>query len=103
MPKEIYTEYCFPKQRKARLCFGEYLLLAMKRREITKQMMCNRTGFNNKTVNKVFAGGPGVAIGTYIKVMAVLGKWCAMNSPLPLASICSQVKHGNLTLSIILF
>ncbi len=45
----------------------------MKRRGITKQMMCDSTGFDNKTVNKVFAGDPGLAIGTYIKVMAVLG------------------------------
>jgi len=36
-------------------------------------MICERTGFDNKTVNKVFAGDPGVAIGTYLKIMAVLG------------------------------
>ena len=73
MPKRDLHRLLFPKQRKALLCFGEDLLLAMKRRGITKQMMCDRTGFDNKTVNKVFAGDPGVAIGTYIKVMAVLG------------------------------
>jgi len=63
----------FPKQRKALKTFGEDLLLATKRRGLTKQMICDRTGFDNKTVNKVFAGDPGVAIGTYLKVMAVLG------------------------------
>ena len=45
----------------------------MKRRGYTKKLICDRTGFDNKTVNKVFAGDPGVAIGTYLKVMAVLG------------------------------
>lgn len=63
----------FPKQRKALSTFGEDLLLATKRRGLTKQLICDRTGFDNKTVNKVFAGDPSVAIGTYIKVMAVLG------------------------------
>ena len=45
----------------------------MKRRGFTKKLLCERTGFDHKTVNKVFAGDPGVAIGTYLKVMAVLG------------------------------
>ncbi|WP_444547251.1 XRE family transcriptional regulator [Pectobacterium versatile] len=53
--------------------FGEDLLLAVKRRGFTKKMICDRTGFDTKTVNKVFSGDPGVAIGTYLKVMAVLG------------------------------
>ncbi|AFR01523.1 hypothetical protein PCC21_001200 [Pectobacterium carotovorum subsp. carotovorum PCC21] len=53
--------------------FGEDLLLAVKRRGFTKKMVCDRTGFDTKTVNKVFSGDPGVAIGTYLKVMAVLG------------------------------
>ncbi|MDM1018863.1 transcriptional regulator [Acinetobacter sp. VNK23] len=63
----------FPKQRKVLTTFGEDLLLAAKRRGLTKQLICDRTGFDNKTVNKVFAGDPSVAIGTYIKIMAVLG------------------------------
>jgi len=63
----------FPKQLKILSHFGEDLLLAMKRRGLTKKMLCERTGFDHKTVNKVFAGEPGVAIGTYLKVMAVLG------------------------------
>ncbi|MCD8504926.1 MAG: hypothetical protein LRY53_07470 [Burkholderiaceae bacterium] len=36
-------------------------------------MICERTGVDYKTIGKVFAGDPGVAIGTYLKVMAVLG------------------------------
>ena len=61
------------KQLKMLTHVGEDLLLAMKRRGLTKKMLCERTGFDHKTVNKVFAGDPGVAIGTYLKIMAVLG------------------------------
>ncbi|CDG19618.1 hypothetical protein [Xenorhabdus doucetiae] len=73
MAKRDLHKVLFPKQRKILSIFGEDLLLAVKRRGFTKQMICDRTGFDNKTVNKVFAGDPGVAIGTYLKVMAVLG------------------------------
>ena len=73
MSKRDLHKILFPKQRKVLTSFGEDLLLALKRRGYTKKMICERTGFDNKTVNKVFAGDPGVAIGTYLKVMAVLG------------------------------
>ena len=73
MAKRDLHKVLFPKQRKILSTFGEDLLLAVKRRGLTKQMICDRTGFDNKTVNKVFTGDPGVAIGTYLKIMAVLG------------------------------
>lgn len=73
MAKRDLHNVLFPKQRKILTHFGEDLLLAMKRRGLTKKMLCERTGFDHKTVNKVFAGEPGVAIGTYLKIMAVLG------------------------------
>ena len=73
MAKRDLHKVLFPKQRRVLNTFGEDLLLAMKRRGYTKKLICDRTGFDNKTVNKVFAGDPGVAIGTYLKVMAVLG------------------------------
>ena len=73
MAKRDLHKILFPKQRKVLTSFGEDLLLAMRRRAYTKKMICDRTGFDNKTVNKVFAGDPGVSIGTYLKVMAVLG------------------------------
>ena len=73
MGKRDLYRVLFPKQRKALTTFGEDLLLAAKRRGLTKQLICDRTGFDNKTVSKVFTGNPSVAIGTYIKVMAVLG------------------------------
>lgn len=73
MAKRDLHNILFPKQRKILAHFGEDLLLAMKRRGFTKKLLCERTGFDHKTVNKVFTGDPGVAIGTYLKVMAVLG------------------------------
>ena len=73
MAKRDLHKVLFPKQRKILSQFGEDLLLATKRRGFTKKLLCDRTGFDHKTVNKVFAGDPGVAIGTYLKIMAVLG------------------------------
>ncbi|RVU31968.1 XRE family transcriptional regulator [Rheinheimera riviphila] len=73
MAKRDLHKVLFPKQLRMLSDFGEDLLLALKRRGLTKQMICERTGFDHKTVNKVFAGDPGVAIGTYLKIMAVLG------------------------------
>lgn len=73
MAKRDLHKVLFPRQQKILIQFGEDLLLAMKRRGFTKKLMCDRTGFDYKTVNKVFAGDPGVAIGTYLKIMAVLG------------------------------
>jgi len=73
MAKRDLYNVLFPKQRKILQVFGEDLLLAMKRRGITKKLMSERTGFDPKTLNRVFSGEPSVAIGTYLKVMAVLG------------------------------
>ena len=73
MPKRDLHRVLFPKQLKVLALFGEDLLLATKRRGCSKKTICERTGFDNKTVNKVFAGDPGVSIGTYVKIMAVLG------------------------------
>ncbi len=73
MAKRDLHNVLFPKQQKILQQFGEDLLLAMKRRGFSKKLLCERTGFDHKTVNKVFAGDPGVAIGTYLKIMAILG------------------------------
>jgi hypothetical protein len=73
MSKRDMHRVLFPKQQKILATFGEDLLLATRRRGFNKQTICDRTGFDNKTVSKVFAGDPGVSIGAYLKVMAVLG------------------------------
>ena len=63
----------YPKQKKILTTFGEDLFLAMKRREFTKALVAERTGLDPKTITKVFNGDSGVAIGSYLKVMAVFG------------------------------
>lgn len=73
MAKRDLHRILFPKQRKILSTFGEDLLLAAKRRGLSKQVICERTGFDPKTVNKAFEGDPGVAIGVYLKIMSVLG------------------------------
>ena len=73
LPKRDMHRVLFPKQLKILKIFGEDLFLATKRRGFSKKIICARTGFDNKTVNKIFAGDPGVSIGAYVKVMAVLG------------------------------
>lgn len=73
MPKRSLHRELYPRQRTILASFGEDLLLASRRRDFTKRSICERTGFDSKTLNKVFAGDPGVAIGTYLKVMSVLG------------------------------
>ncbi|SET20156.1 transcriptional regulator [Thorsellia anophelis] len=73
MTKRNLHSVLFPKQRQILAQFGEDLLLATKRRKLTKKLIAQRTGFDVKTINKVFAGDPGVAIGTYLKVMSILG------------------------------
>ena len=61
MAKRDFHNVLFPKQRQILTHFGEGLLLAMKRRGFTKKLLCERTGFDHKAMNKVFAGDPGVA------------------------------------------
>ena len=68
MAKRDLHNILLPKQRKILTQFGEDLLLAMKRRGFTKKLLCERTGFDHKTVNKVFAGDPGVAIGLTMQI-----------------------------------
>ena len=73
MAKRDLHNVLFPKQRKILTQFGEDLLLAMKRRGFTKKLLCERTGFEAPPVNLACSPDPGPTIGTYLKVMAVLG------------------------------
>lgn len=73
MPRRNLATLLYPRQRRVMDQFGEDLLLAMKRRGYTKKLISERTGFDPKTIKKVFEGDPSVAMGVYLKVMAVLG------------------------------
>ena len=73
MAKRNWNRTLFPNQQKLMKHFGEDLVLAMKRRGYTKALVSERTGFDPKTVKRVFDGDPSVSIGVYVMVMAVLG------------------------------
>ncbi|MEC8011551.1 MAG: transcriptional regulator [Pseudomonadota bacterium] len=73
MAKRDLHKVLFPRQKKVLSVFGEDLLLALKRRGFSKKILSERTGFDAKTIKKIFEGDPGVAIGAYIKVLGVLG------------------------------
>lgn len=63
----------FPKNRKILNALGENLMLAMKRRGITQEMMHKRTGISKPTLRRIVKGDSSVSIGHYVNVLAVLG------------------------------
>ncbi|ATG78911.1 MULTISPECIES: helix-turn-helix domain-containing protein [Pseudoalteromonas] len=62
----------FPRNLKILHNLGENILLAMKRRGITQEVMFNRTGISKPTLRKITKGDPSVSIGHYVNVLAVL-------------------------------
>lgn len=73
MSKRNLHQVLFPAQKRILETFGNDLLLAAKRRGLNKTMLCERSGFDIKTVNKILVGDPGVEIDAYIKVLGILG------------------------------
>lgn len=63
----------FPKNQKILQIMGENIMLAMKRRRISQELMHKRTGISKPTLRKIVSGDPTVSIGHYINVLAVLG------------------------------
>ncbi|ANO35506.1 XRE family transcriptional regulator [Vibrio breoganii] len=63
----------FPKHQKVLNDLAENIILAMKRRQITQDMMHRRTGISKPTLRKIAKGDPSVSIGHYVNVLAVLG------------------------------
>lgn len=52
---------------------GERLRLARKRRRIPGVLMAQRVGISRDTLNRVEKGDPAVSLGTYLRVLRVLG------------------------------
>ena len=52
---------------------GENIKLARKRRQLTQQLVSDRTGISRVTLRKIEKGNPTVSIGHYISVLGVLG------------------------------
>lgn len=52
---------------------GERLRLARKRRKLSNAVVALRAGISRSTLYKVEAGDPGATLGSYVRVLAVLG------------------------------
>lgn len=62
----------FPRQQKTLKTLGENIKLARKRRELTQQLISERTGISRVTLRKIESGDAGVSIGHYLTVLAAL-------------------------------
>ena len=63
----------FPKEQRLLSELGERLRLARKRRKLSNAVVAQRAGISRTTVYKVEAGDPGATLGSYLRVLAVLG------------------------------
>jgi len=63
----------FPQEQKLLSQLGERLKLARLRRKLSNTVVAQRAGISRTSLYKVEAGDPGATLGTYLRVMAVLG------------------------------
>ncbi|MFV3369577.1 helix-turn-helix domain-containing protein [Pseudomonas sp. NY15435] len=55
------------------LGFGERIRLARLRRDLSMVVVADNAGISRETLNKIERGDPGVALGSYARVLEVLG------------------------------
>lgn len=63
----------FPQERHLLSDLGERLRLARKRRKLSNAVVAQRAGISRTTLYKVEAGDHGCTLGSYVRVLAVLG------------------------------
>lgn len=63
----------FPQEQGLLCELGERLRLARKRRRLSSAVVAQRAGISRATVYKVETGDPGATLGSYVRVLAVLG------------------------------
>ena len=63
----------FPQEQRLLSHLGERLKLARLRRKLSNAVVAQRAGISRSSLYKVEAGDPGATMGTYLRVMAVLG------------------------------
>ena len=63
----------FPQEQRLLSDLGERLRLARKRRKLSNAVVAQRAGISRTTLYKVEAGDPGATLGSYVRVLAVLG------------------------------
>ncbi len=71
MPSQAPT--LFPAQTQLLEQLGERLREARLRRRFAMRVVAERAGISRQTLYKVEAGDPSVNLGTYVRVLAVLG------------------------------
>ncbi|KXU34386.1 XRE family transcriptional regulator [Cephaloticoccus primus] len=67
------TPIVFPQEQRILTALGERLRLARKRRRLSNAAVSGRAGISRTTLYKVEAGAPEVTLGSYMRVLAVLG------------------------------
>lgn len=63
----------FPQEQRLLSQLGERLKLARLRRKLSNAVVAQRAGISRSSLYKAEAGDPGATMGTYLRVMAVLG------------------------------
>lgn len=63
----------FPQEQRLLSALGERLRLARLRRKLSNAVVAQRAGISRTTLYKVEAGDPGATLGSYVRVLAVLG------------------------------
>jgi transcriptional regulator with XRE-family HTH domain len=71
MPSKSPT--IFPQERRLLNELGERIRLARLRRKLSNAVVAQRAGISRTTLYKVEAGDPGGTLGSYLRVLAVLG------------------------------
>jgi len=63
----------YPGQKRILAALGERLRLARLRRKLTIDITCQRAGISRMTLFRAEAGSPAIALGTLLRILAVLG------------------------------
>ena len=63
----------YPGQKRLLVALGERLRLARLRRKLTIEVTCQRAGISRMTLFRAEAGSPAIAVGTLLRILAVLG------------------------------
>lgn len=63
----------FPQEQRLLTAFGERLRLARLRRKLTATTVAHRAGISRTSLYKAETGEPGATLGTYLRILAVLG------------------------------
>lgn len=63
----------FPQEQRLLVSLGERLRLARLRRKLSVSVVAVRAGISRSSLYKVEAGDAGATMGTYLRVLAVLG------------------------------